>query len=311
MTAGTTTLLHNLHQKTSAIAWLRVASAALVSVSLWTSPGFAKDPFRSSDRRPISDRTEAAFLSFFRDGNYAQASSQLKQADPNDPLTHALRAAFVYLDSDGNESGKENRLSALQAHARQTRSAAQKLMVNDPMRGNLYLGVSHFLDGGYVLGKEGTVKGTPAALNEVQQALRYFDTAAAISPDDPELNLIKGYADLFMSLNLPFSSPTQAIERLEKYAGPEYLADRGVAIGYRELNKNAQALAAVDRALQATPENPDVLYLKAQILAKQGKHRDSLPLFEKALSKQKQLPPSLVKQMTREFNRAKKRVEGK
>jgi hypothetical protein len=41
-----------------------------------------------------------------------------------------------------------------------------------------------------------------------------------VDPNDPELNLITGYMDLMLAVNLPFSDPAQAIERLEKYGSP-------------------------------------------------------------------------------------------
>lgn len=289
---------------------LRAASAAMVALSLWAGPTFAKDPFRTTNPRPIGDQTENAFRAVFEQGNYTKAIGHIQQAEANEPLAYAMKASMAYIAWDGekDDQKKASFLEQYRSYASQTRDAARALLPSDPLRGNLYLAVGHFLEGGYIVLKEGTVKGTPKVLGEVQRAFKYLDTAEASSPNDPELNLIKGYMDLFMSINLPFSSPSQAIERLEKYAGPRYLADRGIALGYRDLKQPDRALVAIERAIKSTPDNPELYYLKAQILVQQGKHKDSVPLFERALSKREQLPPGLVTQIEREMNRAKRRA---
>ena len=117
--------------------------------------------------------------------------------------------------------------------------------------------------------------------------------------------------DLLLAVNLPFSNPEQALARLEKFAGPRYLAYRGLAIGYRDLDQYPEALQAVDRALKATSDNPELFYLKAQILAEQGKKQNDPSLvkeavsnFDKAIAKKDQLPNDLVKQIERERKRA-------
>lgn len=289
---------------------LRIASAALVSLSLWVSPSLARDPFRTTNARQISDRTEAAFKALFEQGNYKKADAFAQQADSNDPLTQALRASLTYITWDGekDEAKKTVQLEQFKAYATQTRQTAAVLATKDPLRGNLYQAVGHFLESAYIFSKDGTVKGTPQALGEIQQAFKYLDRAEKVDPSDPELNLLRGYIDLFVSLNLPFSSPTDAIDRLNKYANPRYLADRGIALGYRDLNQPTKALAAIDSALQATPNNPDVLYLKAQILVRQGDNRGSLTYFDRALAKKDQLPLGLIKQINKERNKAQNRL---
>ena len=292
---------------------LHTASAALVSLAICVAPSLAGDPFRTTNPRQIDDRTEAVFRLFFEQGNFTQAKADIQsltQKGGNDPLALAMAAAVAYTDINSAKSGadKSAALEKFRRFADRTRAAAGSLGTTDSLRSQLYLGVSDFLDGAYILLKDGTVSGTPEALNKAQNAFKLFEAAAAQSPNDPEVNLIKGFTDLFISLNLPFSSPSQAIARLEKYAGPKYLADRGAAIGYRELNQQSKALEAVDRSLQAAPNNPEVLYLKAQILVRQGNFKASLPLFEKALAKKDQLAPATKGQIEREYNRAKKRA---
>jgi len=288
----------------------RVSSLVLVSMSLLASPAFAKDPFRTSNPKAIGDRTEAAFRALFEQGNYVTGATFIQQAEPNEPLAYAMKSSLAYLalDSEKNAQKRSTYLEQFRMNATRTRESAQSLVATDPLRGNLYLAVGHFLEGGYVFMTEGSVKGTPKVLGEVQQAFKYLDAAEAKAPNDPELNLIKGYMDLFLSINLPFSSPSQAIARLENFASPRYLADRGIALGYRDLNQPAKAIVAIDRALQATPANPELHYLKAQILVQQGNNKDSIPLFEKALSKKDQLPPGLVTQITRELNGSRQRL---
>ena len=293
---------------------LQTIGAALVSLTVCVAPSLAGDPFRTTNPHAIDAQTESAFRAFFEQGNYPKAKAELapllvpgKKADP---LALAMGAATAYSEINSG-TNKAAALENFRTYATRTRLAAGALSQDDALRSNLYLGVSDFLDGAYILLKDGTVNGTPDALNKAQNAFKLFEAAAAMAPNDPEVNLIKGFTDLFISLNLPFSSPSQAIARLEKTAGPKYLADRGAAIGYRELNQQAKALEAVDRALQATSDtrnNPEVLYLKAQILVRQGNYKASLPFFEKALAKKDQMPPAASKQIQREYDRAKKRA---
>ena len=64
----------------------------------------------------------------------------------------------------------------------------------------------HFLDGAYVYNEKGALE----AINKLQLVFKYLDRAEDVDPKDPELNLIKGYMDLLLAVNLPFSKPEQA-----------------------------------------------------------------------------------------------------
>lgn len=288
----------------------RLTSAAIVAMSLWAGSVLAKDPFRTANPRPINDNTQAAFEAFFKKGDYKSAANYLKQLDPNDPLSLSMKASLTYSDMLGErDSGKKaTMLSEFQTYALQTRSAAERLLGSDPLRGNLYLAVSHFFDGVYAFTKEGTVKGTAKVLGELQQIIRYLNEAEAKSPDDPELNLLRGYIDVYSGIYLPFSSPDRGIERLQKFANPRYLADRGLAMGYLEMKEYDKAMAAVDRALAGAPENPDLFYLKSRILSKQGKDQESIPFLEQAIAKKDQLPTGLVREMERALRKTRERV---
>lgn len=277
-----------------------LAGTAAIALSLMAGPAFADDPFRTSNPYPIGDSTEAAFKAIFEQGNYVQARQYLNQAEANEPLSHAMKAAMAYMDKDW---------SGVQANAARTRETAAQLVKTNPLRGNLYLATGEFLEGAYILSTEGTVRGTPQALNKLQQVFKYLNAAEKISPQDPELNLIKGFMDLMLAVNLPFSSPAEAVDRLDKYAMPRYLAYRGIALGYRDLNQQEKAMEFVEQALQLTPNNPDLLYLKAQVLVRQGKNQESLEFFQKALDKREQLPRSLRNQIAYERCRTENRID--
>lgn len=294
--------------------WGAIAHAVLKNFALSTtlltiisiSPSWAADPFRTTNPHPIGDKTEAAFKAVFQDGDYKAAQGYLKQAqtmEPNEPLAYAMQASLAYtLDKD---------MASFDLYGNKTLETAKQLISADALRGNLYTAVGYFLQGASVLARDGTVKGTPEALSKLRLVYEHLDKAQAVSANDPEINLMRGYMDLLLAVNLPFSNPEQAIERLEKLAAPRYLADRGLAIGYRDLEQYSDALAAVNRAINLTPNNPELFYLKAQILAEQSKKigdrsmlRESIQNFDKAIAKKAQLPTTLVKQIERERGKA-------
>lgn len=289
---------------------VRLTGAAIMTLGLWTGSALARDPFRATNPRPINENTQAAFEAFFKKGDYKSAANYLKQLDPNDPLSLAMRASLTYSDMLGerDQARKAAMLEEFQVYATQTRSAAEQLLGNDPLRGNLYLAVSHFFDGVYAFTKEGTVRGTAKVLGELQQILKYLNEAEAKSPDDPELNLLRGYIDVYSGIYLPFSSPNKGIERLQKFASPRYLADRGLAMGYLEMKEYDKALTAVESAIAAAPENPELWYLKSRILSRQGKDQESIPYLERAIAKKDQLPTGLVREMERALRKTRERV---
>ncbi len=279
-------------------------SAGLMVLSLDVNLSLAADPFRKDDPRPIGNQTEAGFKSLFERGNYKQAKQDLEQAksqEPNEPLAYALLASLAYQDQDFN---------SLKTYSDKTLEAAKLLSTKDPLRGNLYIAVGLFLQGGHTLVTEGTLKGAPKALNQLQEVLKSLNVAEKIDPQDPELNLIQGYMDLLLSLNLPFADSQKAINKLEKQAKPSYLAYRGIAIAYQNLDEYDQALSYAEKALSEAPNHPEVLYLKAQILAEQGKKlkatnpntipsqlQEAQQYFTQSLGQSNQLPKRLVAQI--------------
>jgi tetratricopeptide (TPR) repeat protein len=275
-----------------------IFSAASIALTLWVSPAQA-DPFRRTSSRQVGDKAEEAFRAWFQQGNYNEAKQLLQQAEASEPLTHAMRASLAYLD--GN-------IEALGSNATQTRQTAEQLVTSDPLRGNMYIAVGYFLEGAYTWAKNGTLQAAPTVLGIFQKVLDHLGKAEQIAPNDPELNLLKGYMDIMLAQYLPFADRNQAIARLQQHGGPSYLVQRGVAIAYRDLRQYDQALSAVNAALNETTNNPDLLYLKAQILVRQGKDRESLEFFQQALTQESQLPRTIRNQLAWEQCRANNRV---
>jgi tetratricopeptide (TPR) repeat protein len=271
------------------------------------NPCFAADPFRTQNQRNIGEKTEAAFKALFEDGNYQQAKTYLQEADKienNDPMLPALRASLAYTEQDWQ---------TFKQYALKTINIANKIKSDDPLRSNLYLAVGNFLEGAYLFQKEGPIP----ALAKLQQVFNYFDAAEKIDANDPEFNLIKGYLNLLLAVKFPFSSPEEAISRLQDYAAPKFLVNRGIAIAYRDLNRHDQALEFVNLAIESTPLNPELYYLKGQILRQKGQEIEDIELlnealknFEIALAKLEQLPLEAVqKPLQREKRKTLEKIE--
>lgn len=269
-----------------------VLTGALTTAFLGLIPMAAQagDPFRSSNPHDIGDKTEAVFNALFYEGNYTAAQSLVGEAiaaEPGEPMNYAVAAALGYLNKD---------LEKLAQQARLTQQTAADLKATDPLRGHLYTAVGVFMEGAHVLQTQGIARGTPTALRLLQRVFRELDAAERIDRNDPELSLLKGFMDLLLAVNLPFANPDNAIARLQN-SSPAYLAHRGVAIGMRDLGRYDEALAEADKALAAAPENPDLLYLKAQILFLQQQYEASLPFYQSALTYADQLPVSTARQI--------------
>ena len=251
-------------------------------------PSLAGDPFRTKDVRDIGDKTEKAFDEIFKKGNYTQAQVYLQEAitqGENDPLVYGMLGSMAYSDKDW-----EN----VKVYGEKTLKAAEALKSKDPLRYNIYTGVGYGLQGTYRFKTDGPVSALPL----LQQVFQYIETAEQIAPNDPELNLLKGFFDLVLAVNMPFSSPQDAIARFQSYAAPSYLVKRGIALAYRDLKDYNKALQYINEALAATPDNPELEYLKGQILRSIGKKDKNIAALKQALEqynlvfpKQAQLPP--------------------
>ncbi|HEY9767294.1 MAG TPA: Sll0314/Alr1548 family TPR repeat-containing protein [Coleofasciculaceae cyanobacterium] len=284
---------------------LSIPLAITMIVGLSNSYAWAEDPFRRDNARDIGKYTEKAFKTIFLEGDYQTVSKELELAEskePEEPLVHAMLASLAYTKEDWE---------SIKKYATQTLQSAQLLSKTDPVRGNLYLAVGHFLDGAYIYEKKGALD----AINKLQLVFKYLDRAEASDPNDPELNLIKGYMDLLLAVNLPFSKPEQAIARFEDYAAPNYLVERGLAVAYRDLKQYNKALKYADQTLKIAPKNPEHYYLKGQILRKIGQAENNPEIlaeavenFELALEKSAQLPNFVLETLERENRLTKETI---
>jgi tetratricopeptide (TPR) repeat protein len=280
-----------------------IATIGLATIG--SSSAWAKDPFRTSNAKPIGDNTEAVFNAMFKEGNYTKAADLLKTAESkeaSEPLLQALKATLAYTNND---------MGTFEVAATSTREKAEKLVATDKLRGNLYQAVGNFLEGAAIVKKQGLVRGAAGALGKVEAAFKQLDAAEKVDAQDPELNLLKGNIDLLLSVTvkLPLSDPEKAIARLEGAASPRYVADRTLAWGFRDMKQQDKAMTAVDRAIQNAPGNPELQYLKAQIFVRKGDDKASLDWFKQALDKKAQLPSTLVTQIEREQGLVKTRLD--
>lgn len=297
------TIAHRLPKphRHSGLRWVAsVVGSCAIALTVAVDASWA-DPFRPTAPKQVGDRTEQAFEAMFRDGNYQEAREILRTAEEDEPLNYALQASIAFLGEDWD---------ILERSASRTLATAENLVATDPLRGHLYIAVGHFLEGAYIAQNEGLVAATPDLLRRLQLVFDNFNQAEAIDPNDPEINLIRGFMDLILSVHLPFSDPTQAIERLEEKAGPSYMASRGLAVGYRDLGQFEEALVAVDEAIAAAPNNPELYYLKAQILVDQGNHEESLQYFARAMEGRDQLVKQVGNRLAWEQCRTENRIEG-
>ncbi|MEM9538164.1 MAG: Sll0314/Alr1548 family TPR repeat-containing protein [Cyanobacteria bacterium P01_E01_bin.42] len=280
-------MLKQLLKSSRSLSLLLSSTVAIAAIG-WGAIAFAGDPFERSPEKPIGDATEDVFEAMFKEGDYREAERLIEQAlreDANEPLAHALQAALAYNEGDWE---------TLKVHGEKTTEAAEQLISRDAVRGNLYKGVGLMLEGAYDVLKNKNYLGAVPKLQRIFQA---FDAAQAADPNDPELNLAKGYMELLLAVNLPFSSPDTAIENFQRSAKPSYLVDRGLALAYRDLGRFPEALDRVKQARSQTGDNPEITYLKAQILHELGKQenqpntvREAVQLFNEALGEIDQFP---------------------
>lgn len=289
----------------------RASAIALVATAVAIAPA-AADPFRANDPREVDPQTETAFAQMFAEGNYPAARATLDAAiaaNSPDPLTYALRAALAYLDEDW---------SLVQQMADHTLSTARNL--DDPLRSELYQGIAYALQGGYLIseGGKGPVQGAPEALALLPQANAALAAAAALDPQDPELNLVQGYLELALSDVLPFGNVESAIGPLQTSA-PNYLAHRGLAVAYRRARNYDRALTEIDQALALTPNNPELWYLRGQILRRWAEAQtpvnlpalyETVSLFEQVLAVRDQLPEDAMDHLSKnELRRLRRSIE--
>ncbi len=246
---------------------------------------------------------EKAKEAMFRDGNYITAKQYLDAAlttEPNEPLTYAMNTLYPFSSGD---------FEKVKEYGDKTTQVAERLAQTNPVRGNLYQGVGLAILSAYEMKRADG--GALGALGKLQKVFEYMDKAKKSDPNNQELNLVKGYMDLLLAVNVPFSDTNQAIEQL-KNSEPKYLAYRGIYIGYRDLKEYDKAISAIDTAISLAPNNPELIYYKAQILAIRGREkrndndlRQSIELFGTAYEKRHQLLRGTIVQILSERCQAK------
>jgi tetratricopeptide (TPR) repeat protein len=254
----------------------------------------AADPFRiGKEALPIGPSLESAFNDFFRNGSYLNSSQKLKAAElenPNEPLVYTLQAALAYMN--------EQPVKML-ALAKKTGTVAMAMETKNEARSHLYRGLAQGLEGASYYLKDGEA-GLLSAFPYVSSMLLEIDKARQLAPADPEVNLVVGYVQTILASQKmkPYSDAIQSFSK----AKPSYLALRGQALVYRDTKDYPQAQTMVEKALADAPTNPELFYLKGQILALQQKPTDAIAFFDKALTLGKQLPESTKKQIRKERN---------
>jgi tetratricopeptide (TPR) repeat protein len=183
----------------------------------------------------------------------------------------------------------------MQDDGKRVRTKAEALKGKDSLRAYIYLAASDLIEAGAIIKIEG-LSSAPKALPLVQSVFDNIKKAQDIDANDPELNLVKGYIDMLIASVLPLSDLESALTSLKQYAAPDYLKWRGIALAYRDARKPDLALDAVNKAIAAAPNNPELNYLKGQVLWMQGGSNipNAKKQFELALSKSKQINPSLL-----------------
>lgn len=296
-----------LRMLTTTLTLLTTTTISIAAIGSW-SPALAVDPFRDRNPRNLDENTVEAFEAIFKTANYPVAKAALSEAlseAPEEPLVYALLAAIDYLEAGGNALPESFR-----TYAARTRDTGAALVTTqaDPLRGNLYVAVGYFLEAADVFLAEGPLRGMPTALANLQKTFDHLDLASIEDASDPELNAIKGYIDLMLAVALPFANVTPALTQLEQYGGPTYLSLRGVAVGYRDLERPEEAMQAINRAIAAAEDNPELEYLKAQIFVEQRDYATSLQWFDQALEEHDQLLAPIVTQICRERRKAAERA---
>jgi tetratricopeptide (TPR) repeat protein len=271
------------------LKFLSASIGTLLATIVAASPSFAADPFRTTNARAIGNETQKAFELMFKEGDYAASVKQLDVAiktEASEPLLFALRGSTDYAKGDYfgmKVAGDRVRLNAI------------ALKGKDNLRAYIYLAVSDLIEAGYIVKAEG-ISSAPRALPLVQSVFGNIKKAQDIDPKDPELNLVKGYIDMLIASVLPMSDLDTALVSLKQFSAPDYLKYRGIALAYRDARRPDLALDAVNKAIASAPNNPELNYLKGQILWMQG--GNNIPTakqqFAIALKKSKQMNSSLL-----------------
>jgi tetratricopeptide (TPR) repeat protein len=264
---------------------IRRCAVLPLAILLFANAASAADPFRVGIKaRPIGSSLQSAFEDFFRYGRYQSSNQKLTKAEaenPNEPLVYTLLAATAYQNQQ-----KEAFLTTLP----KIRAASKAIAAKDVARSHLYQGIAQGLEGYFL---KDSVTDLPKTLTYASSMLMEIDKAHQLSPNDPEINLFVGF------INMVLGKRDEALTNFQK-AGPPYLALRGQALVYRDTKDYPNAQTAVDKAIAAAPKNPELLYLKAQILSLQKNPVEAVKFFDQAIKLGDQLPQGTLKQINKE-----------
>ena len=258
-----------------------------LSVIFCAHSALAADPFRVGIKaRPMGASLQSVFEDFFRYGKYKSSSQKLAKAqaeNPNEPLVFTLLAATAYQNQQ-----KDVFLQMVP----KIRDASNRIAAKDSARSHLYKGIAQGLQGYFL---KDNVTDLPKTLTYASSMLLEIDKAHSLSPNDPEINLFVGF------INMVLGKHDEALKNFQK-ASPPYLALRGKALVYRDTKDYANAQVAVDKAIAVAPQNPELLYLKAQILVLQKNPNEAMKYFNQALKLGNELPADTLKQINKERN---------
>jgi tetratricopeptide (TPR) repeat protein len=275
---------------------IRRYTALPLAILLCASSALAADPFRVGFKaRPMGASLQSAFEDFFRYGRYQSSDQKLTKAqaeNPNEPLVYTLQAATAYQNQQ-----KDVFLTTLP----KIRAASKAIAEKDVARSHLYRGIAQGLEGYFL---KDSVTDLPKTLTYASSMLLEIDKAHQLSPNDPEINLFVGF------INMVLGKRDEALTNFQK-AGPPYLALRGQALVYRDTKDYPNAQIAVDKAIAVAPKNPELLYLKAQILSLQKNPTEAVKYFDQAIKLGNELPEGTLKQINKERSSQISQLPGK
>ncbi|WP_017324632.1 Sll0314/Alr1548 family TPR repeat-containing protein [Synechococcus sp. PCC 7336] len=278
---------------------VQTCAIALGTALLLQAPAArASDPFRvGSEARPMPPEVSTAIDTYFCEGNYTHLPAQLDAAEtavPNEPMVYLARAAYAYIQED---------YEAIPPMVDKTLQVSTALEASDPIRSHIYAGVSYGMRAGHRVVEDGIALGLPRALPDVNKMFGELRAARRIDPNDPELNLVSGFIDLLLTRH------EEAIEQFERVNYPPHLAYRAQALAFRDMGNDEEALERVDLAIATGCDNPELYYLKAQILRKLQEHQASLDWFDRALAYSDQLPEPVIEQIQYERGRTNRHFQ--
>ena len=281
--------------------WKPLAVVASVGVAITLQgPSFANntDPFRSgADARDMAPEVSSAMNTFFCDGDYTALSQQLDEARlvaPDEPMVYVAYSALAYLHED---------YDTIREMTAFTLDAASNLKDSDPMRGHLYTGVGNGMRAATLVVNDGIAVGLPQALPSINTMFAEFRAAQKIAPDDSEVNFFIGFIDLMMTRY------DRALEQFQTASSPQHMADWGQALTYRDMGRYEEGLTAIERALTSGCQHPEHYYLQAQLLRKLNRYEESVAAFDRSLESAEMMPDILVRQISRERERAFNRLQ--